>query len=859
MAKNPKRDETAEDEGSFSDLVEQPAAPITGRTNFEDGSSVVQDGENTVVLFDGAEEIDDDINPNFDENLAELLSRDERRTLAYDIVEMVELDEEARRPYVRLIDRGMELMGFTDITETGAAFGGGATVTYPMVGEAVVQFNARTMGELFPPEGAVRTKIVGKQTEEKLKQAERVQNFMNYHLSEVDEEYQEDVDLSVNYYALTGSVFSKPYKDPISGNIISRHITVDNLIVPYDAANLRDAPRYTWKYPLSYDSIMRGVDDGAFISEAEDSIVRSPQGLINDSTEGEKNLADKADYREPVRYHRDEVYQIYQCHAEIAIDGLDDEEGKPYALPYKIIVERESLEVLSIKRLWDENDPKCQKRVEFVHHKFLPGFGFYGLGYLQLIGGLAAAAGGSMRSLLDSAVLANLQGGFKSKEAGDAAGEAQLVPGVWVDIDLGADELKNAFYTPPFKEPSKAMFELFSILTDIGRRYSNTTDTMIGDANTQAPVGTTVAMIEQASKLQTGIHKRLHNSKRIEYRIIAELLRSEIEAAGGEYPYEIEDEDEQVAASDFDSRIDIVPISDPNVFSVTQRIAVAQAVLELTNQNPDVYQGGAIEAAHKNMMTALRVPQDLIDSMLPDTKVLPADPVAENMMMMSGGMVQCFMHQHHEAHIAVHENLIAHIESSGDPDSIQMVLPVLTAHMREHAAWNWRQQIEEQMGIALPIYFDPNDVASIEDREPLPADIDWQVSEAVVQALLPPPPTEEQLAEQEQAEQTLTEAEAREQSANMAAMGDLERKNAAHAAEEQRKQTSFDAQQYRDKLKHQQEQRASRMQKVEELRQIQLKNRLELENEEEESEAKIKEIKKTGAAKRSIPNVSKQS
>ncbi len=446
-------------------------------------------------------------------------------------------------------------------------------------------------------------------------------------------------------------------------------------------------------------------------------------------------LGDISDDRDAFRAEEDVVYEIYETHIEMVFDEFDqvDEKGKhKVALPYVITIEKESGEILAIRRLWREDDPKRRKRVHFIHYKFLPGLGFYGWGYLHIIGSLGKAASGALRALLDGSATASLQGGFKSKES-KLAGEFIFTPGVWKDVDMTAEDLAKSFYTPPFKEPSPALFHTLELLVNGIQAFSSTTEAMTGSADNKGPVGTTLALIEQGSKVYSGIHKRMHKAAKFEFKLLAQL---NFEHMDEEYPYDVSGGDRTIFKSDFDGRVDIIPVSDPNIYSNVQRVAQAQAVLELVGSDPDLYDQESRRQAHMDMHKALRTPDP--ERLLPKRKTKRYDPVTENQMLLTGGAVEAFPDQDHESHIKAHELFVQEAQGMGlDPQILNAASINMSAHMAEHHAHAYRLRIQQQIG-ELP----PTDFKATRDNEDMDPAIDAQIAKAVADNVAPPPPAQ---------------------------------------------------------------------------------------------------------------------
>jgi len=727
-----------EDTGYLGEIESDPM-----ETTKVDGAIVSQDGDDIIVDLDGQAADTPEESGDFDENLANLLSPGDRRALGEDLIKAVEEDEETRTEWKERIKEGLEIIGVKEIPMDTSAFEGSATVTHPAIAEAMVRFQANAMEELFPSEGPVKTKVIGKSNVEREEQAVRVSDFMNYQLTEEDDEYFDSTDQMTMYLPFSGSAFKKVGYRQSLGVTQSRFVTAEDFIVPYDATSLKTCPRYTHKYTLTGNEINLGIDEGEFIPDPQIDPDGAPVGSLDDDNE----MRNESDTRVGQRADDDVTYKIYEVHVEMVFEEFDvpagDDEHQ-VALPYIVTIEVDSGEVLAIRRCWKEGDPRRRKRVYFIHYKFLPGLGFYGWGYLHIIGSLGKAASGALRALLDGSATASLQGGFKSKES-KVAGEFVFTPGVWKDVDMTAEDLAKSFYTPPFKEPSPALFHTLELLVNGIQSFSSTTEAMTGAGDNKGPVGTTLALIEQGSKVYSGIHKRMHKAARFEFKLIAQLNFEHME--GEEYPYDVTGGDRTVLVSDFDGRVDIIPVSDPNIYSNVQRVAQAQAVLELVMSDPELYGKEERKQAHMEMYRAMRVPDP--ERFLPDNDVKRLDPVTENQSILTGGAVSAFPEQDHQSHIQAHELFIQEAQGMGlDEQVLQAAFINMQAHLAEHHAHAYRLRIEQEIGAALPDT-DFNDV-----DEDVPMALDNMVARAVAQSVAPPPPaqgpepSEEELAQQ---------------------------------------------------------------------------------------------------------------
>jgi chaperonin GroES len=744
----------------------------------KDGLDVHYVGDEIEIDLGGESAEPEKTTLEFDDNLADELSDSEQVTLGLKLKEYVEVDLRTRAVWERRMLDGLEIIGLEDVPDDAVAFQGAAQVNYPGIAEAMVQFQARAMDELMPPEGPVKCGVLGKSNDELEAQAERVQDYMNYQLMEEDDEYYSETDDLLLYLPYAGSAFRKVAPDPVTGRTRSRFVPASDFIVPYWAKSLKTAPRYTHRYTMPINVFRRAVDSGYFLEvDFEAQTTPMAQQTMN------QKLADTSDEKEEA-FHEDDRDLTF-CEMTIDMDFEWETHGKdlPYDLPYVITFEWETGRVVRIARCWEEHDVKCQKDVWYVHYKFLPGLGFYGWGYLHLIGGLGRAASGALRLLLDGSATASLQGGFKSRDA-RIAGDVTFTPATWTDVDMTAEELAKSFYSPPFKEPSPALFKTLEILINGVQRFASTTEAMVGDAKNTGPVGTTVALIEQGSKIFSGIHKRIHAAARREFKMIA--LSNFRYMADDEYPFKTGGSERRVLRDDFSGAVDIIPVSDPNIFSSVQRIAIAQAGVQMVDSRPDLYPRQAQVRAHRAMWKALRVPD--ADKYLPEKMVKRLDPVSENVAIMTGIGVQVFIEQDDAAHLQVHAQIENEIMAL-PPEVQQRALPALQAHIAAHLANAYRKRVsmamEQATGVPLP-NFDPN---NYDDNEELPPEIETAVARAAAQ-FAPPPPAPAPPPEQADVEAAKDEAIRR----------DADRKDFAAQREEERKDMKQVAELKRDGL-----------------------------------------------------------
>ena len=625
---------------------------------------------------------DDENDRPFMRNLAlEMEERDLLR-LASDLITAIEEDAESRKPWEQRLSRGILKTGVTD-DNTPGPFSGASRVVHPLIAEAGVQFQARAIAEAWPAEGPAKARPLGDPTEEILKQVDRVQQHLNYQYTVEMREAFDEHDMMLNYLPLSGSTFKKIYPDPHLGRLTSEFVHAEDLIIPYSATSMATAPRITHVLRKYKNDVAKDMASGFYRTlDLQDPTDEMPGPITEE--------IDRAEGREPSVNAEDNQYKIYECHCDQDLPGFPDMDTEGNAtgiqIPYVVSIEEASQRVLSIRRNWRQQDPRKRKREWFIHYKYLPGYGFYGFGLLHMIGGISRAATGALRALLDSAQFANLQGGYKSRDAKVPQGDTTLRPGEWKDTDMTTEDLSKSFFKIPYGEPSHVLFQLLGFLVEAGERFASTTEAMVGDADNRGPVGTTVALIEQGSKVFSAIHKRLHRAFALELELVAEL-NYETLPIGEQYPYRVDGGEKYIMRDDYDERVDVQPVSDPNIFSATQRIAQAQAVLEMASQP-----GSTIDRrqADIGMLRSLRVPD--IDNLAPDpTKIIRMSAVEENMALLHGKPIKAFMDQDHAAHMAVHEAWFQGLAGPGQADAdraCKWPTTVSTCRININLKWN---------------------------------------------------------------------------------------------------------------------------------------------------------------------------
>jgi len=611
-------------------------------------------------------------------NLAEVLSDSVLGSLSSDLSSKIDEDKSSREDWEEAIAKGLTLLGI-NYEERQQPFLGASGVTHPLLSEAVTQFQAQAYKEMLPPGGPVKTQILGIQTREVEDQAQRVKDFMNYQITEVMEEFDQDTDQMLFYLPITGSTFKKVYFDPTRQRAVSKFVPAEDLIVPYSASDLRTAERYTHVVRMTENQIRKLQVNGVYrdvdLSPSEDD-------------ESDTTIRSKTDDIQGLRPgYSDELYTIYEVHVDVDLEGFEDTgpdgEETGIKLPYIVTMDADSGKILSIVRNYREQDPLRRKRDFFVHYKFLPGFGFYGFGLLHMIGGLSRAATSILRQLIDAGTLSNLPGGFKARGVRIRNDDEPVNPGEFRDLDVPGGDIRNALMPLPYKEPSGTLAQLLGVVVDSGRRFAQVADTKVADVNSQAPVGTTVALIEQGSKVISSIHKRLHYAQKAEFRMLAEIFANNPMP----YPYQVGPNiNPQIMAQDFDGRVDILPVSDPSIFSMAQRLSLAQTQLQLAQAAPQMHN---LYEAYRRMYDALDVKN--IDAILPAPQPpAPKDPATENSEALKGIPNVAFKEQDHRAHIRVHAALLQSPAISTNPQAEL----IIQAHIQEHVGLFARDIVE---------------------------------------------------------------------------------------------------------------------------------------------------------------------
>ena len=589
----------------------------------------------------------------FGENLAEVVSPNELNKIYSELTSAIENDKSAREDWEKTYTDGLKYLGMKFDEDRSEPFAGASGVIHPLLGESVTQFQAQAYKELLPPQGPVKTQVVGQYDSVVEEQAQRVKEFMNYQITHVMEEYDEDLDQMLFYLPLAGSAFKKVYYDENLGRAVSKFIAPEDLIVPYYTTDLESCPRITHLVKMPENDVRKLQAIGFYAN-----IKLNP----GDSVDVDTDVSEEIEKLEGIKpsYDSGEVCNLYEVHCNLDLEGFEDvdENGEltEVKLPYIVTLDADSSNILAIRRNYQQEDPLKEKIEYFVHYKFLPGLGFYGFGLTHMIGGLSKASTSIVRQLIDAGTLSNLPAGFKTRGIRIRDEDAPIQPGEFRDVDAPAGSLRDAIQPLPFKEPSGTLLNLLGLLVQSGQRFASIAEINVGDGNSQAPVGTTLALLERSTKVLSAIHKRLHASQKKEFGILADIFAKSLPP---EYPYMTANGQMAIKQTDFDDRVDVLPISNPDIFSTSQRIVMAQEMMQLVQSNPQIHGPNGTYEAYRRMYAALGA--ENIDALLippPDTEPKPVEAGFENSVLLAGGVAQAFPNQDHDAHIAVHVNLL---------------------------------------------------------------------------------------------------------------------------------------------------------------------------------------------------------
>ena len=640
----------------------------------------LDDGSVEITIIPGGDETD---LLGFDDNLAEALDEGMLTELATDLIGMVEADEESRKEWADTYVKGLEILGFKQ-EERSTPWEGACGVNSTVLAEAAIRFQAETMSETFPASGPVRVKVLGKETKEKLEAAERVKADMNYQLTETMVEYRPEHERMLYSLGLAGSAFKKVYYDPTIDRQVAIYIPAEDVIVPYGASNIESAERVTHVMRKTKNEVRKLQAAGFYI----DVELGEPSPFHTDI---EEKKAEEGGYS----ITDDDRYSIYEIHADLLIEGVDDEDD--LAKPYVVTIERGTSEILSIRRNWNEEDELMLKRQHFVHYVYVPGFGFYGLGLIHIVGGYARAGTSLIRQLVDAGTLSNLPGGLKSRGLRIKGDDSPISPGEWKDVDVPSGVIRDNIMPLPYKEPSQTLLALLNQITTEGRRLGAISDMNISDMSANAPVGTTLALLERTLKPMAAVQARVHYAMKLEFKMLKAIMAEE---APTEYEYQPFRGEVSARQSDY-ALVDVIPVSDPNSSTMAQRVVQYQAVLQMSQQAPQIYN---LPQLHRQMIEVLGVKN--ADKLVPtEDDAKPTDPVSENMNVLTGTPVKAFLIQDHEAHIVTHQSFMKDpmiAGAIGQNPQAQQMMAALNAHIAEHLGFRYRAQLQEKLGVELP-------------------------------------------------------------------------------------------------------------------------------------------------------------
>ncbi len=668
-------------------------------------------------LIDPTEEGQDVLTEEYSHtaNLAEILDDSTLGELSSELLSKCEEDLESRGEWEDALAKGLGLLGI-NYEERDEPFSGASGVTHPLISQSVTQFQSQAYKEMLPAGGPVRTTVVGAESPEVMAQAKRVKDFMNYYVTEVMEEYDPDMDQMLFYLPLAGSTFKKVYFDITRRRAVSKFVPAEDLVVNYSATDIRTAERITHVVEMSENEIVK---------MQLSTVYRDVDLSSNYSTEGNEvteKMNEITGLRPP---SDDDMYTLYEVHTYLDLPGFEDKDtdGEPTGLklPYVVTIEKNSGAVLSIARNWEEEDPQQKPLQHFVHYKFLPGFGFYGFGLIHMIGGLSRAATSILRQLIDAGTLSNLPAGFKSRGTRIRNDDEPIQPGEFRDIDAPGGDIRSAIQPLPYKEPSGTLAQLLGVLVDSGQAYAAIADNKVGDMNTNAPVGTTVALLERGSRVMSAIHKRMHYAQKQEFRLLSAIIADSMD----EYPYAL-DVPAEILPQDFDSRVDVLPVSDPNIFSMAQRLSLAQTQLQLAQSNPEVHN---IREAYRRMYEALEVKN--IDSILqPEPEPMPLDPASEHAYLLRGEKIQAFPGQNHDAHIAAHIQFMTMPLIKENP----MVFSMVLGNIQERIALKAQEEVQMMMQQQMQQFMQQQMAAGVPAEMIQPPQMDEAQMQAMVAA-----------------------------------------------------------------------------------------------------------------------------
>jgi hypothetical protein len=683
-------------------LTEEMSSEPDLEIEIEDPESVsIKTGGLEIELEPGKEYSDE-----FNANLAEEMDEGELTELAGDLIGEYQEDISSRKDWIQTYVDGLELLGMK-VEDRTEPWPGACGVYHPMLSEALVKFQAETMMETFPAQGPVRTQIIGRETPEKRDAATRVKDDMNFQLTEVMVEYRPEHERMLWGLGLAGNAFKKVYYDPSLERQVSMFVPAEDIVVPYGASSLEVAERVTHVMRKTPNEL-RKLMVGGFYKDVE---LTDPQDTFD---EVEKKIAEKMGFRAST----DERYKILEMHVDLDLPGYEDkdDDGEPtgIALPYVVTIEKQTQTVLAIRRNWHPEDDTKQKRNHFVHYSYVPGFGFYAFGLIHLIGAFAKSGTSIIRQLVDAGTLSNLPGGFKTKGLRVKGDDTPISPAEFRDVDVASGTIKDNIMTLPYKEPSQVLYSLLGTIVEEGRRFASAADLKISDMSAQSPVGTTLAILERTLKVMSAVQARIHFAMKREFQLLKNIIR---DYTPEDYSYEPVDGSRRIKQSDYD-QCDVIPVSDPNAATMSQKVVQYQAVMQLAATAPQLYD---LPYLHRQMLEVLGMKN--AGKLVPNKEDFkPRDPVTENMDILNNKPVKAFAYQDHEAHITVHMSAMQDpkiMAVIGQNPNAQQMGAAMQAHIAEHVAFEYRRQIEQQIGVPYP---------SLDEQESMPQDIEIEVS-----------------------------------------------------------------------------------------------------------------------------------
>ena len=772
------------------DAIDQEEDP-----NLEPLEIEIEDPE-SVTIRQGDEELKiepTDEYEGFADNLADEIPDSVLDSLASDLLADFESDVSARKDWVQTYVDGLELLGLK-MEDRSEPWEGACGVYHPLLTEAVIKFQAETITATFPASGPVKTQIIGKETEEKKEASQRVQDDMNYQLTDVMTEYRPEHERMLWGLGLAGNAFKKIYYDPYLGRQVAMYVPAEDVVVPYGASSIESAERVTHVMRKTANEIRRLQYEGFY----RDVDLGEPSNTMDDI---EKKIAEKLGFRATT----DDRFKLLEMHVELNLEGFEheDHDGKQtdIALPYVVTIEKGTNTILSIRRNWDPEDESCKKRNHFVHYGYVPGFGFYCFGLIHLIGAFAKSSTSILRQLVDAGTLSNLPGGFKTRGLRVKGDDTPIAPGEWRDVDVPSGTMRDNFMPLPYKEPSQTLFTLLQAIVDEGRRFAGAADLAVSDMSSNSPVGTTLAVLERTLKVMSAVQARIHYSMKQEFILLRDIIR---DYCPDEYDYDPTEGSRHAKKADYDL-VYVLPVSDPNASTMAQRVVQYQAALQLAQGAPNLYN---MPVLHRQMLEVLGIPnyQKLVP-MEDDMK--PRDPVTENQNILKNKPVKAFLYQDHQAHIAVHMaamqdpkvQMVLQQAFGANPQALAALQATMAAHINEHLGYEYRKQIEQTMGMNIPSYGEDD----TDNQVTIPEAMEVQISQLAAQASqqLTGQHQQEAQAQANQAKQQDPLIQMQQQEIQLK-QGDLQRKVAKDQTDAQLEMAKLQLE--REKLNAQQEQ-----------------------------------------------------